>query len=85
MLFSNDDYIPEGSTLGGGFFSRIQNDSLIEEERSFEELSSRLGDLQNQSSNFKPFDELASSVQITMKEDSLYNKSSNAETSTEFA
>ena len=56
MLFSNDDFIPEGSTLGGGFFSRIQNDSLIEEERSFEELSSRLGDLHNQSSNFRPFD-----------------------------
>ena len=39
--------MPEGSTIGGGFFSRIHNDSLIEEERSFEELSSRLADLRN--------------------------------------
>ena len=35
--------------------------------------------------DFKPFDELASSAQITMKEDSLFCKSSNAETSIEFA
>ena len=45
MIFQNEDFIPEGSTIGNGFFSRVNNDSLIEEERSFEELSSRLGDL----------------------------------------
>ena len=70
----NDELRVDGGSLyGGGLLSKMHNDSYIEEEMSFDELSSRLGGLQpgigDAPGNPLPFEHMTSSARISEASD----------------